>query len=169
MSSFRILYIAVLVILAGCGQITIEANPGEYELLEYSLVKDEVGYEVEMVMLEVKRHEKWMPFLAFGLGDIKTKNKVELYLQKPTNEVDWLVAGCRYVIGGEVKENKVLMTKIPVGETINWRVTWDNSGNFDISVMGLAESTLETNLSNMVGFVKVSTAKGKIHRHGVIH
>ncbi len=168
MISCRIISFAILLVCAGCCQITIEANPGEYELLEYSLVEDEVGYEVKMAMLEVKRHQKWMPLLAFGLGDIDTKNKVELYLQRPTNEADWLVAGCRYVVGDEIKENKILLTKIPVGETINWRVTWDNNGKFNISVPGFAESSLETNLSNMVGFVKVSTARGKIHRYGVI-
>lgn len=152
-------------LLCSCGEVTIEANPGEYDLLEYDLVDQETEYTVKMTMLEANSNEDWSAFLAFGMGDIKTKDKVEVYLQQPNRESSELIAGYRYVVSDQIVENEILLTKIPIGETIYWSISWDNDGLFNVSVAGQAEAQVHTNLSNLLGFVKVSSGEGKIHRY----
>lgn len=152
-------------LLSSCGEATIEAKSGEFDLLEYDLVDQETEYTVKMTMLETRSNEEWMAFLAFGMGDIQSKDKLEIYIQQPTQDSTDLVAGYRYVVSEKIVENKVLLTNVPIGETINWSISWDQDGRFNISVAEQAKASINTKLANLLGFVKVSSGKGKIHRY----
>ena len=138
---------------------------GEYELLEYNLVDQETEYAVEMTMLETQSNNEWMALLAFGMGDIQTKDKLEIYIQQLNTETKGLVAGYRYVVSDKIVFNKILLTELPIGETIYWSISWNQDGEFQIAVADQKEESIKTELSNLLGFIKVSSGKGKIHRY----
>ena len=154
-----------LLILTACGEVTIEAAPGWQHGLGYEAVERETQYTVKMKMLEVRGDKKWAPMLAFGMIDIESHNRLELYLTQYSEADEYLTAGYRYIEQEQVVWNAHLLNKIPIGEAIVWKLSWTQERSFSIEVANQAKAKIDTDIQRMAGYVKVSGAKGKIHRY----
>ena len=161
----RVITYLVLLLCISCSSFEFEARPGEYELLEYSLVEEETAYRVKLKILEVRKHPEWMPFLSFGIGDIKTQDKLEVFIQLPNNKSPELVTGYRYVVNDEIKLQEVIADGIKMNQKVEWVVEWDKNGEFVIILKDHDPIAVKTNLSNLLSFVRISGARGSINRY----
>ena len=78
---------------------------------------------------------------------------------------EYLTAGYRYIAQEQVVWNAHLLNKIPIGEAIVWKLSWTQERSFSIEVANQAKAKIDTDIQRMAGYVKVSGAKGKIHRY----
>jgi hypothetical protein len=162
----RLLLLTItLLLVTSCGEVTIEAEPGMLNGLGYDPVSEATEYTVKMTMLETRSNEQWGAFLAFGMVDLENKNRLEIYLNQYQKGDELLIAGYRYIENEEIIYNRLLMENIPVGDPIYWDISWQPDRTFTIKIGDQKGITTKVNLGRMAGYVKVSSAKGKIHRY----
>ena len=154
----------ILVFLTSCGEVTFEAESGEFKGLGYEPVTDEASYIVNMSLLEIQSGEKWSAFLSFGMVDLQTEDRLEVYLQHYSPEHNTLTAGYRYVKDEVVVNNVHLVNGIPVGTNVSWEISWNDKREFTIQFEDNPPVTITIPLRNLSSFVKISSGKGKIQR-----